>query len=218
MQCPHCRVHFEVEPREQGLGVDATGIWSCQSVKCPACDRLAITLVQVSLPGKSSVGNGVNTVQKYLVWPKGTSRAPCPPEVPKELAADYQEACLVLTDSPQSSAALSRRCLQYILRETAKVKPSNLKNEIDEVLESGSLPSHIAEALDAVRNIGNFAAHPTKSRATGEIVPVENGEAEWTLDVLEALFDFYFVQPALRAKKKQALNEKLKSAGKSPMP
>jgi hypothetical protein len=34
------------------------------------------------------------------------------------------------------------------------------------------------------------------------------------LDVLESLFDFYFVQPALLAAKKAALNDKLKSAGK----
>ena len=58
------------------------------------------------------------------------------------------------------------------------------------------LPSHIADSLDAVRNIGNFAAHPAKSQATGEVVPVEPGEAEWTLDTLEELFDFYFVSPA----------------------
>jgi len=65
--------------------------------------------------------------------------------------------------------------------------------------------------------IGNFSAHPLKSQKSGEILPVEPAEAEWTLDVLEALFDFYFVQPAIISKKKDVLNAKLSSAGKPPV-
>ena len=67
-----------------------------------------------------------------------------------------------------------------------------------------------------MRAIGNFAAHPIKSEKTGEILSVESGEAELNLDVLEALFDFYFVQPTVVRKKKAALDEKLKEAGKKP--
>jgi hypothetical protein len=52
---------------------------------------------------------------------------------------------------------------------------------------------------------------------TGEIIDVEPGEAEWLLNVLEGLFDHYFVQPAILAAKKDALNKKLADAGKPPM-
>jgi len=107
--------------------------------------------------------------------------------------------------------------LQNLLREVAKVKPGNLADEIQQVLDSGKLPSWIAESIDAVRNIGNFAAHPLKSSATGEVLPVEPGEAEWNLDVLESLFDFYFVQPALIKAKRDALDKKLAEAKKPPM-
>jgi hypothetical protein len=48
-------------------------------------------------------------------------------------------------------------------------------------------------------------------------VPVELGEADWLLDVIEGLFDFYFVQPSILASKKAALNKKLTDAGKPPM-
>ncbi|MGA9972020.1 MAG: hypothetical protein WA757_14400 [Candidatus Acidiferrales bacterium] len=65
-------------------------------------------------------------------------------------------------------------------------------------------------------DIGNFAAHPIKSKQTGEIVAVEPGEAEWNLDVLESLFDFYF-QPAILKEKKDALNKRLAEAGKPPL-
>jgi hypothetical protein len=64
-----------------------------------------------------------------------------------------------------------------LLRAEAKVKHQDLFNEIQEVINRNTLPSHIAEGLDAVRNIGNFAAHPMKGQSTGDIVPVEPGEA-----------------------------------------
>ncbi len=80
-----------------------------------------------------------------------------------------------------------------------------------------TLPVNIASQLDAVRVVGNFAAHVIKAEASGNIVDVEPGEAEWNLDVLDLLFNFYYVQPAEIEKKKQALNEKLQSAGKPPL-
>ena len=79
------------------------------------------------------------------------------------------------------------------------------------------LPTHLAEDVDAIRHLGNFAAHPIKSTNTGEVVDVEPGEAEWLLGLLEGLFDFYFVQPAISKRKRDALNAKLKDAGKPPM-
>ena len=103
------------------------------------------------------------------------------------------------------------------MRTISKVKPSDLSNEIDEILKSKQLPSHLAEAIDAIRVLGNFAAHPIKSTNTGAIVEVEEGESEWLLDVLEGLFDFYFVQPATLQKKRDVLNKKLQDAGKPPL-
>ena len=43
---------------------------------------------------------------------------------------------------------------------------------------------------------------------------VEDNEAEWLLDVLEGLFDFYFVQPQRSKAKRDALDKKLKDTGK----
>jgi hypothetical protein len=152
------------------------------------------------------------TYRTWLAYPKQASRAPLPAEVPDPYRQEYVEACNVLADSAKASAAVSRRCLQMVLRDVAKVKPSDLSKEIDEVLPK--LPSHLAEAIDAIRNVGNMAAHPIKSTNTGEVVDVEPGEAEWLLDALEGLFDFYFVQPAILQKKRAALNQKLAEAKK----
>lgn len=152
-----------------------------------------------------------------MVHPRGMARASLPKEVVEPFASDYREACLVLSDSPKASAALSRRCLQALLRAKASVKSGDLVKEIQQVLDSNTLPSDLAAAIDAIRAIGNFAAHPTKNTSTGQIVDVEPGEAELLLDVLEELFDFYFVRPAQLKAKLDAVNKKLVDAGKPPL-
>jgi hypothetical protein len=162
-------------------------------------------------------GGRGNIEKQTIVYPRVTARAPLSPDVPKGFAEDYLEACAVLDDSPKASAALSRRCLQHLLREKAGTKKRDLADQIQEVLDASVLPSYLADDLDAVRNIGNFAAHPTKSTASGEILDVEPGEAEWGLSILEGLFDFYFVGPAFQKRKRDELNTKLKEAGKPPL-
>jgi hypothetical protein len=220
MKCPHCLENFHDVASVHLIAVDVEGGWVIERRTCPACSRLVLYLLNgppITHPSTREL-LAIDHVQwRTLIRPKGTSRPPCPKEVPAHLAGDYNEACLVIVDSAKASAALSRRCLQTLLREAAGVKPSDLSKEIQEVLDSGRLPSDLAESIDAVRNIGNFAAHPLKSQHTGEILDVESGEAEWTLEVLESLFDFYYVRPALLQAKRDALNQKLVAAGKPPM-
>jgi len=199
MKCPHCRIAFHDSPRRLVLGTDSDGNWLIEGRKCPECQK-EIYMMICSL-GVSSAAGRVDYLEsqvrtKYLVRPKGISRQPPPTDVPPAIASDYNEAALVLADSPKASAALSRRCLQHFLRDVAKITASDLSREIDEIIASGVLPSNISDELDKVRIIGNFAAHPNKSTSTGVILGVEPGEAEWNLEVLEDLFDFYFVRLA----------------------
>jgi hypothetical protein len=219
MQCPHCLKHFHEKWNYTVLIQDAKDIWGAASTGCPACERAVITLGKMmELVKRDGTSSYVAQEGSFrLVYPKAVSRSPIPPELPVEFAADYREAFLVLPESANASAALSRRCLQHLLREKAGVKKGDLANEIQQVLDSKQLPTHMAEDLDAIRNIGNFASHPLKATNSAEIVDVEPGEAEWQLDVLEQLFDFYFVQPARSRAKRDALNTKLQAMGKPPM-
>jgi hypothetical protein len=210
MKCPHCLESFHDAGTDTPIGEgdkDYTKFKAVHQV-CPACKRMIVYLRGFSRN---------STHLSRMVYPKQTARAPLTSDVPASFATDYSEACAVINESPKASAALSRRCLQNILRDKAKVKHQDLSKEIDEILSRKELPSYLAESVDAVRNIGNFAAHPIKSTNTGEIVDVEPGEAEWLLDVLEGLFDFYFVQPAVLKAKRAALDKKLQEAGKPPM-
>jgi len=219
-KCPHCLTAFNSKDSSHELGIDPDGAWVIAWSQCPECNRLIVRLLS-GIPKHALIPRGfgglVRVKMTRLVYPKGSARAACPPEVPKDLAQDYHEACLVIADSPKASAALSRRCLQHLTEDHLGIKKRTLADEIQAVIESGQLPSHLSEAIDAIRNIGNFSAHPMKSQHSGEILPVEPGEAEWTLDTLESLFDFCFVQPARLKAKQDALNKKLVDAGKPPM-
>lgn len=214
MKCPHCQVTIHDDVRSNPFGRDRDGHWFLDIQTCPSCSRFVMHLVSKQL---DTIKGVQYQISRYLVRPKVASRPAPPTDVPAEFAKDYIEASLILEDSPQASAALSRRCLQHILHEKAGVEVSTLAKEIEDVIESGQLPSHLSKAIDAIRHIGNFAAHPTKSTNSGAIVSVESGEAEWTLDVLDGLFDFYFVHPNEIARRRDALNMKLASVGKPPM-
>ncbi len=180
---------------------------SVETSECAACHRL-IALMKVCDPhtGKET---------EMLAWPLGSRRPPVPPEVPQAIREDYEEAARVLPFSTKASAALSRRCLQHVLKDAAKTKSDWLAQQINEV--QSNLPTDIGQNLDYVRTIGKFAAHPEKDKATGEIIDVEPGEAEWNLDVLDALFDHYYTRPAREKKKREEFDKKLVSFGKEPV-
>lgn len=216
MKCPHCQKNFHPDPKTYQLGAHGrTDRWSYDwrtvLLTCPAC-----AAPTVFVEYQQDYGSTKFRGESIMAFPRTGTKAPAPPEVPEPIARDFNEASTVLPHSAQASAALSRRCLQHVLTDRGVSKSDNLNTAIDDALKS-SLPSHLGENLDAVRNIGNFAAHPLKSQHSGEILPVQPEEAEWNLEVLELLFDFYYVQPARAAAKRADLNAKLAEAGKKPM-
>ncbi|MNE00799.1 hypothetical protein D3C81_491470 [compost metagenome] len=218
MICPNCRVSIHESFTKSNLGTcgrlnrSEVYYWSLLKQECPACEKPIVYLSHTPVDEQGIHGEP----EHFLVFPRHSPRLPAPSEVPPAIATDYNEAGLVLEISAQASAALSRRCLQHLLDDTELSKNSNLNRAIEEAMGK-NLPSHITENLDAVRAIGNFAAHTQKSVNTGEILPVEPHEAEWNLDVLDMLFDFCYVQPAKNAARRAALNAKQKEAGKQPI-
>ena len=223
-KCPHCgvSVRFELNTvvndgashgnrRRVMIQTSSRQYLLLQNSGCPHCGR------PILFADESGVLGGESAPVRQIMWPRTIER-PVSAEVVQEspgIAAEFQEAVAVLPVSETASAALARRCLQHVLTTKGGAGGRTLSDQIDEVLPN--LPAAIAENIDAIRTVGNFAAHPIKSTSTGEIVEVEEGEAEWLLDVLEELFDFYYVQPARAAAKRAALNKKLADAGKPPL-
>jgi len=207
MKCPHCKIGIHYGPTRKYLDPDKSGMWSILRDMCPECRNNIFTLQCFYEDAE---------VVKLLVYPKAIFRDPVPKEVPEIYAEDYTEACLILADSPKASAALSRRCLQLIIRDELKITRNTLFKEIDEVIKQKKLSTSLNEAIDDVRKIGNLAAHPKKNKNTGEIVPVEIGEAEWNLETLERLFDYLFVQPETIKQRRAELYKKIEEADKKP--
>jgi hypothetical protein len=215
MKCPHCAVAVFSEVGSTGIGGDAVSYWVLHKQDCPNCRRVILSVTEHGKRTKALLPDPSGEIlSRQTITPRVINRGPIPPEVSAEFADDYRQACLVLGDSPKASAALSRRCLQHIIREKAGITRKTLDREIQDLLDTNTLPTHLAKAIDAVRQIGNFAAHPTKSESAGEILDVEPHEAEWNLDVIEEMFEFYFVQPEALKQRREAMNAKLLLAGK----
>ena len=164
--------------------------------------------------------NGNNADPFVQVFPRSGAFPPAPGEVPAQIAKDYAEANEVLSVSPKSAAALARRCLQAILAAhgySGRDLVKQVEAAIGESDASKSLPSALRDNIDAIRNFGNFSAHPITDQTTLQIVEVEEGEAEWCLQLLLDMFDHYYVAPAKAAARRASLGAKLAAAGKPPM-
>jgi hypothetical protein len=220
MNCPHCGIAFHdswktVAIREP-TNEDSTS-WLARLTRCPTCSRETIRLQH--LPEGWVKNRNLSLLLDLTAYPKATNRKPTPKEVPTEIREDYEEACRVLADSNKASAALSRRCLQAMLRGQG-YQQKDLAKQIDALLveqdPTKAIPTALRLTVDAIRNFGNFSAHPVTDQTTLQIIDVETGEAEWCLDILEDMFDHYYVRPAVAAARTAALNKKLATAGKPP--
>lgn len=219
MICPHCSTAVKFIWSYEGP-LEVTGNNPDQFLiydTCPNCNEVVVFLSLCNFDGRGDIilkeNGNFDIISERQIYPD-ESKFGFPEFIPKKYMEDYEESIKVLSASPKASAALSRRLLQLILRDKFKIVKKTLSEEIEEFINLEGIPSHITDAIDAIRHIGNLAAHPTKNNNTGEIVNVEPGEAEWLIEVIEALFDFSFVQPKKLEQRKNDLNLKLKELGK----
>jgi hypothetical protein len=220
MRCPECRTDFHVQPDEvQNYWVadddpDTRDAFGVAIQLCPSCSQM---LVIYRLGTGMKAGSGplmlAEIREQRVVYPSETNDQVAD-EIPDDYKRDLAEVRIALDYSPKASAALSRRLLQRVLRERLNIRRKDLSLEIQAFVDSSGAPSYLTGAVDAIRQVGNFAAHPLKYTNSSEIVDVEEGEAEWLSEVLDSLFDFVFVQPSKLEARRAALNEKLRDLGK----
>ena len=230
MKCPHCAVALHpdweigrIDPKsskfdaEDYYGYD-DGIpkpdiaWVWWAMECPECGK---TIIDVGL---MDVEDPVIPYKRERAYPRLAARKPIKGDVPEAFKGDYLEACNVLSVSAKASAALSRRVLEAIMDDQGYVG-RDLDKKIDAALNETSiqraLPQNVRQTIDVVRNVGNFAAHPTSDKSGVRIIEVDAEEAEWCLDIIEQLFEHYYGKHSPETEQRIAkFSEKLDDAGK----
>ena len=219
MQCGFCGVHFsawkEIFWTSKKKNNNLFMIMAFSYEECPECKNLNIFRLEKRSPNEECNISYDNSDKITRVYPNLPIEPKMYETVPKPIVDDFKEAYMILELSPKASAALSRRCLQSVSINSEGVNEgSSLKDQISFTIEKGILPTYLSKLLNAVRVVGNFGAHPIPDKATGEIVDVEPGEAELNLEVLEGLFDFYYVQPAKNKDRIEKINKKLEKYGR----
>ena len=87
----------------------------------------------------------------------------------------------------------------------------------NESVPDKKLPTVLLRIIDAVRQFGNFSAHEKKSPRTLQIISVEPGEAELCVEIVEGLFEHYYVRPVVETERLEKVNEKLRQLGRNPL-
>ena len=232
MKCPYCTAEINpswnsggIAPRRaydddqiaellrQGIpAIETALLW--QASECSSCRNEIIFLERIVADDPEIL------LERHLAYPHFSKRKNISDKVPAALKEEYEEACQVLSISPKASAALSRRILQAMLEErgyTAKKLFRQIQAALNDTSPDKVLPNSIRQKIDAIRNVGNFAAHPMADTTTFEIINVEPEEAEWCLGIIEELFEHYYNTSYQEDTEQIArLNENLRRANRPP--
>ncbi|MFN3536155.1 MAG: DUF4145 domain-containing protein [Brevundimonas sp.] len=205
--CPHCGRQQVIS----GLTWDFTS--GDVSVKqCLSCAEISIDGLIVRYNP-----SGSDQTSRYSFYP---GRMPRPAlhfeHTPAEVVTAYQEACRLFGLHVGAAGAYARRALELILDHAGYAKPVLAASiELAAKEEDGEkrLPKRLLTKLDYVKEIGNFAVHV---RRDGElsIVEIDGDEVEACLEIIEELVAFMFEEPGRDRVRTEALNAKLKAAGK----
>lgn len=245
--CLHCDRHQIVTGQNYQYSLHVLNIGNTKfgfvgvTVSAIRCSNLACNEVTLAVEFVAVDYNVYNVEQSIVGSPISSwqlrpesSAKPQPDYIPKPLRDDYLEACLIRDKSPKASATLARRCLQGMIRDFCGISKSRLIDEIAELrkrVEGGTAPRGVepetVEAIDAVRGIGNIGAH--MERDIGMIVDVDPGEAQALVELVELLFDEWYLArherqqrlsrvQEIAAEKKATLEAMRKEAAESTSP
>lgn len=198
--CPHCgnRAPQEVVYTQHFLDT-YWGVESgkpdevpsvCHVARCETCSRLLL------YEAPEEVAAEQNFNELYLVWPDSGKLHP---SVPKSVATIYAEAFKVKAISPASFAVQIRRALEAICDDRGETT-GNLESRLRALVSKGELPPNLAEVTEAVRMLGNVAAHAGK----GGVHPLQ----VYALDgFFKAVIEYVYVAPGRLKEFKERLHK-----------
>jgi Domain of unknown function (DUF4145) len=184
------------------------------------CQQVIIRLIDAR-PDHSVItaeGHPQMTTQRWVVYPRfGEVTRPIDPLIQDPLRTDYLEAAAILDTSHRMSAVLARRILSDLLTKYANKTQINLVAQIDAFTSEPGHPKRLTDNLYYFREVGNFGAHTQEDRDDATVIDVDREEAEWTLDLVDRLFDYFIVQPARDDEIKTRMDAKLDRVGRKPL-
>jgi hypothetical protein len=193
--CPYCNHKAILQSGDVSLGSHAYGtrkfgplVLSTGVQQCPndQCSELVVMVWAESNPepGKQTKFE----IPRQRLRPNSKAR-PWPAYIPQPLLADYAEACQIELLSPKASAALSRRCLQGMIRDFWNVSRPRLADEVNAL--QTMVDRQTWEAIDALRKSGNIGAHMEKD--INLIVDADADEARLLIELIETLLEEWYV-------------------------
>jgi len=185
------------------------GGWVATACQNQECKEVSLTFV---LTEASYAANGWQMgteIARWTLLPEPSGK-PQPDFIPIALRTDYLEACRIRDLSPKASATLARRCLQGMIRDFCGIAEKTLFKEIAELkkrIDAGQAPQGVTiesvDAIDAVRTVGNIGAHMESD--VNLIVDIEPGEAQLLIELVETLFDDWYVAREKRRQRFEAI-------------
>jgi len=182
----------------------------------PDCEKKTINSELWKNGWRQMVGSrkweATSRLNKWTLLPRSSAK-PIPDFVPEEIRNNYREACLILHDSPKASAAMSRRCLQGIVRDFWDIpngKRGNLGAEISFIEDK--VDPDVFASIKAVREVGDIGAHMDKSVDT--IVDIEPEEAQLLVELIETLISDWYVVRHKRSLRNSRLQETIEQKRK----
>ena len=179
-----------------------------QSIRCAndACKKLELKFSlhhSIGVPGgRERPGE---EIQRWNLLPESFAKQQ-PDYIPRPLVEDYYEACRIRDLSPKASATLARRCLQGMIRDFCDIQDRTLYREIEVLRERLDVEEGIrhvqrdtVDAIDNVREIGNIGAHMEAD--VNLIIEIDPNEAQVLIELIEMLFEEWYVQKEQRRRK-----------------
>ena len=212
--CPFCNRPTTISAlnyHEKEFGIelasaDGSKMMAVVSIACPNpdCRKLAITanLYQLEILNNPPRYRKGDHLKRWNLIPSGVAK-PFPDYIPQQIREDYEQACEIHDLSPKASATLCRRCLQGMIRDFWKITKSRLKDEIDALEDQ--VDAETWQAIDAVREIGNIGAHTEKD--VDLIIDVEPEEAQLLIELIETLFQNWYIERNEKQERNAALKE-----------
>jgi len=207
--CPHCgsfstfqgRSDAPVTPGHHDPKAKRETYIIIQMASCPACNGLVIGACEFDDLQCRKLRASTH------LWPLPIWPDHAPDDIDPEIKKYYYESRGILPLSPAGSAVLARRCLQHVIRKRLGITKATLFHEIDAAVERPELSQPTKESLHDVRQIGNWAAHPTLDQAAA-LMDVTKEEAEYTLEALEMVFEDLYVSTARASSMKKKIAER----------